>query len=147
MTKQRLEMVNYLNEKLEKYKCLNIIKPAPDSFCVYYQYKLTVEEQELGISGTDLIKVLNAEGLYFFSGYQPLYFQPVYQQRKMFKYGYPWAAPENRKINVSYKEGCCPVAESLQSRTLTNEHIRPPNNLSDMEDIVMVFEKVLGKND
>lgn len=141
---QRLEMVRYLNDELGKFDSLDIYEPAVDSQCVYYQYPLLFDEEATGASGSDIIKALNAEGLSFFGGYQPLYLQPIYQQRKLFKGGYPWAAPENQSNRVSYEVGCCPVAEKIQSRTLTSEHVRPPNTLADMKDIVAAFTKVLA---
>ncbi|MDG1737058.1 MAG: DegT/DnrJ/EryC1/StrS family aminotransferase [Paracoccaceae bacterium] len=144
LTETRLEMVSYLNTNLSSIECLDIFTPSLEDTCVYYQYKLNFDEGMANISGPDLIRALNAEGLQFFGGYTPLYFQPTYQQRKMFKHGYPWSAPENAGSNVSYEKGICPIAESLTSRTITSEHVRPPNTMQDMADIVDVFAKVLG---
>jgi len=144
LTAKRLEMADYLNTELSKYECLNVYEPNKNLTCVYYQYKLTVNKDYISIKSAELAKILNAEGVYFFGGYQPLYLQPVYQQKNSLKNGYPWAAPENRKISVDYNKGVCPVAESLEFTTLTNEHVRPPNKLSDMKDIVISFDKLFS---
>ena len=107
------------------------------------KYKLRLNENEAGIMGSELIEALNAEGLYFFGGYTPLYMQPLYQQKKLFTHGYPWSAEENRNSPISYQKGICPVAEKLTTSTITSEHIRPPNRLQDMQDIVDIFRKVM----
>ena len=70
--------------------------------------------------------------------------QPLYQRRKLFKHGYPWTAPENKSSLETYDHGSCPVAEELMSCTITSEHIRPPNTMEDMKDIVEVFQKIMG---
>ena len=93
---------------------------------------------------SDFIKALNKEGLYFFGGYTPLYMQPLYQKRELFKHGYPWAAPENESLFTTYNKGSCPVAEKLMNCTITSEHIRPPNTMQDMKDIVDIFNKLIG---
>jgi perosamine synthetase len=144
LTAQRLEMVDYLNTELSVYDCLSIHQPSSEFSCVYYQWKILFDEKVAGVKSTSLIEAINAEGVHFFPGYQPLYLQPVYQKRYLFKHGYPWSAPENQNSRVNYDAGICPVAEQLQSSTLTSEHIRPPNTFKDMQDIVAVFKKILG---
>ena len=90
-----------------------------------------------------MIEILNAEGCYFFGGYKPLYLQPVYQNKMMFKKGYPWSAKENKMIKTNYYSGSCPVAEKLQHETITSEHIRPPNTIKDLNDLGKIFEKII----
>ena len=141
LTSVRLEMVEYLNEHLSKFKCLDIFVPPKDQVCTYYQYKILLDEKRAGVTCAELIRALNKEGLYFFGGYTPLYMQPLYQKRKLFKHGYPWSAPENEGSFTSYKHGSCPVAEELMNCTITSEHIRPPNTMEDMKDIVSIFQK------
>jgi dTDP-4-amino-4,6-dideoxygalactose transaminase len=143
LTARRLEMVDLLNDQLSEYSHLNIYMPPSDHECTYYQYKLRLDENETGIMGSELIEALNAEGLNFFGGYTPLYMQPLYQQKRLFTHGYPWSAEENRNCLTSYKKGICPVAEKLTTATITSEHIRPPNTLEDMQDIVDIFRKIM----
>lgn len=144
LTKKRLEYVRFLNNKLKKYDCLEIYEPQEHIKPVHYQYKILLRNNKINITASELIKVLNEEGLYFFQGYSPLYMQPAYQQKNLLKNGYPWSASENRNITVNYNLGSCPNAESLQYRTLTNEHIRPPNTMLDMQDIVDSFYKIFA---
>ena len=76
------------------------------------QYKFLFDQERAGVKCSEFIKVLNKEGLQFFGGYTPLYKQPLYQQRKLFKHGYPWSAPENKSLCATYNDGSCPVAEN-----------------------------------
>jgi len=144
LTSSRLEMVEYLNENLSTFECLDIFIPPKSQICTYYQYKFLFDQERAGVKCSEFIKVLNKEGLQFFGGYTPLYKQPLYQQRKLFKHGYPWSAPENKSLCATYNDGSCPVAENLMTCTITSEHIRPPNTMEDMKDIVSIFHKVIG---
>ena len=145
LTKQRLEMVHYLNEKLKKFYFLEIVGEREGCVSTYYQYPVLYREDVTGIPIEEFRQAICEEGSYFFRGHIPLYFQPVYQTKTVFKHGYPFAAPENKDIKTNYFSGACPIAERLRDHELLrNEHIRPPNTLSDMDDIVKIFEKVAG---
>jgi hypothetical protein len=69
--------------------------------------------------------------------------QPVYQRKRAFKHGYPFAAPENRQIETNYHMGACPNAETLHfQQMMINEHVRLPHTLDDMRDIAEAIDKV-----
>lgn len=141
----RLEMVNYLREELSKFDCLKLLTPPKNSFPTFYVFPLRyVGGSEL--SREEFVKTLNAEGVVMYQGYvKPLYTQPLYQQKMLFKHGYPFSAPENKECYQNYSLGICPNAEQLHFKEmLINEHIRYPHNLEDMKDIVNIFEKVLS---
>ena len=89
---------------------------------------------------------VNAEGVRMFEGYvKPLYLMPIFQQKRVFKHGYPFSAPENAQCLLDYNKGLCPNAEQLyNSEMLINEHIRPPHTIADIEDVVLAIHKVLG---
>lgn len=145
LTKQRLEMVHYLNEKLKKFDFLEVVEDDEGCVNTYYQYPVLYLEDVTGIPIEEFRNAICEEGSYFFRGHIPLYYQPVYQTKTVYKHGYPFTAPENRDIKTNYFSGACPVAERLRDHEiLRNEHIRPPNTLSDMDDIVKIFEKVAG---
>lgn len=145
LTKQRLEMVHYLNEKLKNFDFLEVVEDAEGCVNTYYQYPVLYLEDVTGIPIEDFRKAICEEGCYFFRGHIPLYYQPVYQTKTVYKHGYPFTAPENRDIKTNYFSGACPVAERLRDHELLrNEHIRPPNSLSDMDEIVKIFGKVAG---
>ncbi len=148
----RLDFVECLNEALGIYEFLRTPPRCPhgrgcrDCQATYYIYPLRYLPEVLGVKREEFVKALNAEGVCFYQGYvKPLYLQPVYQKKQAFKHGYPFSAPENRGITTNYYLGACPNAEKLHyEQMLINEHVRPPHAMSDMEDIVKVFQKVSG---
>lgn len=148
----RVDFINFLNRSLSGY---DFLLPPPccphgpgcgECQSTYYVYPLRYLPERLGCKREDFVKMLNAEGLQFYQGYvKPLYLQPLYQRKQAFKHGYPFSAPENQGIATNYYLGACPNAEKLHfEQMLINEHIRTPHHLSDMEDIVKVFQKVAG---
>ena len=143
LTKDRLKLVDHLRSSLNQFPQIQVYNPPEDQVATYYQFKFLIPELEKN-EGDQFRKAVNSEGCYFFSGYKPLYTQPVYQKKLLFKSGYPWSAEENKCIATNYDIGSCPTAEYLTDKTCTNEHIRPPNTVQDIEDIVKIFEKVLG---
>lgn len=143
LTRKRIELVNQLKEILKKYEEIDVHETKENEFATYYQFKFTIGSMT-DLECKQLREILNAEGCYFFSGYRPLYLQPVYQQKKMYKNGYPWSAVENKSIQTNYHLGSCPNAEKLTEITFTNEHIRPPNGPLDIEDLGKIFSKVFG---
>jgi dTDP-4-amino-4,6-dideoxygalactose transaminase len=146
----RIGYVDYLNQALGRHEFLLPPPPCPhgegcrECRSTYYVYPLRYRPEVLGVTREDFVKVLNAEGLRFYQGYvQPLYLQPLYQEKKAFKQGYPFSAPANRDIVTNYAAGSCPRAEKLHfEQMLVNEHIRLPHGQEDMADIVEVFSKI-----
>ncbi len=143
LNKRRIEMVDYLNERLQAFDFLEVVSGRPECFSTYYQYPLLYKEEVAGVPIETFRQLICEEGTYFFRGYVPLYFEKIYQTKTAFKHGYPFSAPENKEIKTNYFQGACPVAERLRDHELLlNEHIRPPNTLGDIEDIVKIFEKI-----
>ena len=101
-------------------------------------------EAKAGVPRADFSKCLSAEGLDFAEGYvRPLYLQPTYQQKCLFKHGYPFSAVENKETYQEYLLGTCPVAESLHfEKVMLSEHIRPPQDQTDLHDITNVLDKL-----
>ncbi|MFZ5447597.1 MAG: DegT/DnrJ/EryC1/StrS family aminotransferase [Thermodesulfobacteriota bacterium] len=148
---RRLNYVRHLSNALTRYNCLAVPPACPhgpgcqDCRSTYYVYPLRYLPEVLGIKREEFAKVLNAEGVRFYQGYvRPLYLQPVYQRKTALKQGYPFSAPENRASVTNYYMGACPNAEKLHfEQMLINEHVRPPHTLSDIEDIISAFKKVI----
>jgi len=143
--KKRLEQVKYLNENLSKYDCFITPKGRTDCHSTYYMYPLRYLDNKLGIKRDELIKMINAEGIVFYPGYaRPIYLQPCYQKKIVFKKGYPFSAPENKMIETNYHKGACPNVEKLHyEQMIVSGHVRPPNNMGDMDDILKAVEKVI----
>jgi len=116
------------------------------TFPTYYVFPMRFDPAAAGVKRERFIEAVNAEGALFYQGYvRPLYLQPVYQQRKAFKHGYPFAAPMNRELRMAYDKGTCPVAEDLHfNRMVINEHIRHPHTAQDIDDLVNAIRKVAG---
>ena len=140
----RIELVETLCAGIKDIDFLNPIKERIDSESTFYVLPLRFSPDKAGVSRDDFVKAVNAEGIMFYQGYvKPLYYQPLYQQKCLFKNGYPFTAKENSMSNLDYSEGICPNAEKLYfSEMVINEHIRPPNTVKDINDIIIAIEKV-----
>lgn len=142
---KRMELVNRLHEGMARFDWLTPLTCLPETEATYYVLPVRyLANRAGGLERAKVAAAINAEGICFFQGYvRPLYLQPLYQRRQAFKSGYPWAAPENRESHPNYDQGCCPVAERLHFREmLINEHIRPPHEAADIDDIVAALSKV-----
>ena len=140
----RLELVSKLNAGLNKFDFFGI--PSGRELCesTYYVYPLRYYKEHTGIKREDFIKAVNAEGIQFYQGYtKPLYLQPLYQKKHLYKYGYPFSAPHNQDCKMDYYDGLCPNAEKLHfDQMIINEHIRYPHKNDDIDDILNAVEKL-----
>jgi dTDP-4-amino-4,6-dideoxygalactose transaminase len=144
---KRLMLVGQLFAGLKKIPFLRpLVSGSKDILPTYYVCPIRFDEELAGVSRKDFVAAMNAEGLQFYQGYvQPLYLQPIYQKKQLYKHGYPFAAKENEKCRVTYAPGTAPVAERLHfHEMLINEHIRPPQNEDDIQDILSVVEKIFN---
>ena len=153
----RLELVNFVRDAFAKYSFLQPLKGnsacdycecSPQQNCLntYYIFPMRFNKEEINLDREQFITILKHEGIPLSGGYTPpLYLQPLYIQKHLFKFGYPFAAKENLSLGQEYKQGLCPTAEKLYYEELVlSEHIRPPNKLSDMKDIFSALEKILN---
>ena len=103
-------------------------------------FPLRYDSPSTGIKRNEFISAL-AEGACFYQGYvKPLYLQPLYQ--KDFSLGSYPTAPANKDCYQNYELGTCPVAEKLHFDELViNEHIRLPNDTSDINDLTHAVDK------
>jgi len=111
----------------------------------YYVYAIRYDAVVTGLSRDRFVAALNAEGIPMYSGYvEPIYLEPVYQQRIAFgKDGFPFTYP-GYKGCVSYEPGICPVTERMHYQGLFFTDICHANiSLRDLDDTVTAFEKVL----
>lgn len=149
----RLEYVGELNRALSRHgflvtppHCSHARSQAecPQCLSTFYVYPLRFLAGEFGGDRARFAAALRAEGVPMGVGYvRPLYFQPMYQNKSVFRHGYPFAAPENRGARTNYQAGACPAAERLHvEQMLVNEHVRPPQTLDDVMDIARAIDKV-----
>ena len=150
----RIKLIDYFLKRIAK---LDFLKPFPGrKECLscnckkrckntFYVMPLHFEKKNINVSRSKFVKILNSEGIKFYEGYtKPLYFQPIYQKKYLFKFGYPFKAKENLKSNQIYKRGISPIAEKLHfEKTLINEHIRYPHKKKDIDDIINAIRKLV----
>jgi perosamine synthetase len=152
----RIAMVSSLVEQLSEFDFLQplISRPecknctcAQNKKCkpTFYVFPMRFLPEKTNITRKEFIATLNAEGFLFFQGYvAPLYLQPLYQEKSLFRKGYPFEAPANQKLNMDYAKGLCPTTERLHYHEMTiNEHIRLPNTQEDIDDIYRAIKKII----
>lgn len=155
LNKARIEMVNHLVNKLSFFPFLKPINSRPeckncsclDSYkCQpsFYVFPMRFISEKTNVTRDEFIKALNLEGVIFYQGYvKPLYLQPLYQKKLLFKHGYPFNAVENKNLNMNFSKGLCPNTERLHySEMIINEHIRLPNSIDDINDIFLAIKKL-----
>ncbi|MGB7403212.1 MAG: DegT/DnrJ/EryC1/StrS family aminotransferase [Arcobacter sp.] len=144
LNEERVKLVKYLNDGLNQFDFLVTPKGRQNCINTHYVYSLRFLPEIAGISREEFIKVVNAEGIMFYQGYvKPLYFQPMYQRKHLYKNGYPFSAIENKDCRMEYDAGTCPNAEKLHFKEMIiNEHIRLPHTIEDIEDIIKAIKKV-----
>jgi perosamine synthetase len=134
----RIELANYLSQKLAEMDGLTPPVVYPYAKHVYYAYPVKYHEDKTGIPRGLFVRALVAEGIPFGAGYvRPLYLNPIYHENKPFIY-------EHFGRGISYEKGICPVTEQLYEKELMLTPVcRPPANRKDMDDIVKAVEKIL----
>lgn len=145
VNRTRIDYVRRLNDRLRGRPHLTILDGREECDNTFYTWPILYRPEAGGCDVETFRNALNAEGMYFLRGYQPLYRQPIYQRRVLFKGGYPFAAPENRDSRPDYGPGACPMAESLRERLLIKEYVRYPSTVADLDDIVAAFDKLEGR--
>jgi perosamine synthetase len=144
LNKRRLELVNRLTVGLASCDFLEPILGRENCHSTYYIYPTRFNAEKAGISRDVFVQAMKAEGILFSQGYtKPLYLQPLYQRKHLFKHGYPFTAHENRECRMDYFEGIAPIAERLYSHEmLINEHVREPQSDEDIDCIINAIKKL-----
>ena len=141
----RKGMVTHFLSGIKDVAFLKALETKSTDTATYYITPLRFIDEIAGTDRNKFISAVNAEGALFYQGYvKPLYFQPLYQKKHLFKHGYPFTASENRNLRMDYSPGTCPVAERLHFKEiLINEHIRLPNTIDDIDDLIACINKVV----
>lgn len=141
----RIAAADYLTEQLSQLPGIKPPVVRPRVRHGYYGYWLRYDASQTGIPRDRFVAALNAEGIPMSQGYaEPIYLEPVYQQRLAFgKDGFPFTY-SGYKGRVSYEPGICPVTERMYYEELMGTGICHANiRRSDLEDTVRAFEKIL----
>lgn len=143
---QRLKMVDHFKSGIRGLDFISPLEDHSSNHSTYYIMPFRFHENIAKVSRSEFISAVNAEGAMFYQGYvKPLYFQPLYQKKHLFKGGYPFSAPLNRNLRMEYGEGTCPIAEKLHFKEIViNEHVRLPNTMEDIDDLLSCIYKVAG---
>lgn len=146
INKRRLELVNKMTAGLENVDYLEPLLGRVHCHSTYYVYPIRFHAEKAEISRDTFVKAMKAEGIAFASGYvKPLYLQPIYKRKHLFKHGYPFTAIENQECRMEYSEGTAPIAERLHyHEMLINEYIREPQSDADIDCIIDGIKKLNG---
>lgn len=138
LNSQRIELADYLAEKVALIDGLTPPVVYPGSRHVYYVFAIKYDEDKIGVPRDLFAEALVAEGIPFGVGYvRPLYLNPIYHENKPFIYKYFGQ-------EISYDKGICPVTERLYEKELMLTALcRPPATLEDMDDIVRAINKIV----
>ena len=144
LNKQRLLLVKRLTEGIKNIDFIKPLRSITECTSTYYVFPMLFLDKIAGVTRDEFVQAINAEGALFYQGYvKPLYLQPLYQNKMLFKHGYPFKAPVNEDTYQNYSKGLCINCEKLHfSEMIINEHIRPPNNEGDIDDLIEIINKV-----
>ena len=143
--RERRKLVEYLNKKLQSIG--RVTTPLVKEGCTHTYYRYALKIDEISVPIELFLKALNAEGMEFLPPYEPLYMQPLYQEKIVFgNRGCPFSCTYYNK-DIKYTRGLCPTAERLCKKVIFTEVIRPPLGFRDMDEIYMALRKVLDNID
>lgn len=144
----RIDLANYLTEKLAKLEFLTVPKVREGSAHVYYLYPLRYNEKAAGMEREQYVQNVRDLGIPLYrlaGGYiKPLYLEPIFRQGEQFKNGYPYRLlPENAQPD--YRKGICPVTEKFfEKEFIVTAYNYPPLTTVDMDDIIKAFTKAVA---
>ena len=133
-----------LNEGLSSLKGLKTPRVSDESTHVYYVYGLTLDLDLINTTREKIISALEAEGVPgIMRGYQNLHLLPMFRNKIAYgTSGFPWSS-DFCTSNVEYKEGLCPIAEELHSKTFFGLNICMYElDEKDVDLVISSFKKV-----
>lgn len=142
----RVEAADYLTERLDVLPGITPPVVRQNVRHGYYLYVLRYNAAQTGIPRNRFVAALNAEGIPMVEGYvEPIYLEPVYQQRIAFgNNGFPFTY-SGYKGRVSYERGICLVTEQMHYEEVIFTNIcRAGISRRDLDDVVGAFEKILS---
>lgn len=149
LTKHRIELVEYLTEKLSRFKGLILPGKESSNKHVYFVYPIRFRQEIVGVSRDSFVKALNAEGIPFGAGYvKPLYLIPIYQRKIAYgKQGCPFTCGLYQR-EVDYSKGICSVTERMYEKELMLTGVcKYPHTKEDMDDVANAFQKIFDNED
>lgn len=136
----RIEAADFLRSRWEKIPGLTPATVEPDCRHAYYVFAVQYDAATIGIPRERFVEAVRAEGVPISVGYvEPLYLQPIYQQRTM------RCGPNCSRYQgtVSYARGLCPTTELMHyERLFYTTLLHPDLSREDLEDVATAVEKV-----
>jgi len=133
-----------INKGLKKLKGINLPIVRKNCTHSYYVYPIVLDLKLLKTNRKKIYKALSGEGLKCLSeGYFNLHLLPIFQKKIAYgKDGFPWNFA-NKKSNINYKKGICPVAEKLHDKNfLMLELCMHEFTDREVDLVIKVFKKV-----
>lgn len=147
LTKHRIQLAEYLTEKLQQFKPVITTPRIKDhSKHVYFVYPMKFNAAEVNVHRDKFAEAVRAEGVPIGAGYvRPIYLEPMYQQLLAYgDSGFPFRGPHMKKT-ISYPKGMSPVCEKLHfEKLLTTPICHYPLTEKDIDDFVAAVAKVLN---
>lgn len=143
----RRALVDHLDKRLGALPGVIVPVVKPGCTHTYYRYPVKLDRRLIPVAAPVFAQALNAEGMEFYPAYEPLYLQPLYQERIVYgDKGCPFTCG-HYDGQVSYAPGICPVAERLRDELISTEVVRPPLTTQDVDEIAAAFEKLVTSPD
>lgn len=142
----RAAAAQYLDRQLDNVPGLSTPYIAPQTTHAYYLYCMKYDATITGVSRQRFVEAVQAEGVPLSSGYvEPLYLQPLYQQRTAFgKSGFPFTYP-GYTGTLNYERGLCPVTERMHFDELVYTSLcHAGMQQADLEDVANAIKKVIA---
>ncbi len=142
---------DYLTEHLKGIKGLHCPYVAPECEPVWWDYKVRVVPEELGIDiaprdfAMTISDALKAEGVFMTRWEFVIPDMTLFQQKRGFGKGFPWSFPGTREINYDTRQ--YPEAMAAIDTIMGIYCIKPPNGLELMKYYVQAFNKVFDNLD
>jgi len=140
----RVEAADYLTERLGILPGITPPLVRPGVRHGYYVYTIRYDASKTGVARSRFVAALRAEGIPMSEGYvEPIYLEPVYQQRIAFgRGGFPFTYA-GYKGHVSYDRGICPITERMHYNELMLTNICHVGvTRQDLDDFVAAYFKV-----
>lgn len=130
----------YYDQRLQGLPGLSVPHIGGETRHGYYVYAMKYDAAAAGVPRQRLVEAVQAEGVTLSAGYvEPLYLQPLYQQRTAWgNQGFPFAGAA-----VKYDRGLCPVAETMHfEQLILTPLVHSALSPRDLQDVADAIEKV-----
>jgi len=142
---KRHENAGYLDDRLSKLPGIYPLEVRPYATGhSHHIYIFRFSEGEFGVSRSDFLVALEAEGVPCMGGYaHPLYKNPVFLRRDFYPHGCPLTCSHyGHIIDYASFATLCPQAERACREAVWLEHRQLLAERDDMDDIVRAIEKI-----